>query len=67
MMKKCKKPTKTLNCSPKKKTELFGHKTCEPLGFDDNVVITERKLMFSKKDYEFILSSSGHIGTLAHH
>ena len=84
-MKKSKKPTQIQNCPPKKIPEWFGPKTSEPIGFHDNVVIIQRKLMFPKKNWfrtdfkvvwytlmyfwhsEFILSSLGHIGTLAHH
>ena len=29
--------------------EWFGHETSEPIGFHDNVVIIQRKLIFSKK------------------
>ena len=40
MMKKPKKrPTKIQNSPPKNFPELFGHKTSEPIGFHDNIVI----------------------------
>ena len=75
-MKKSEKPKKVLN---------FPHNTSEPIGFHDNYMIIQHKLMFSKKIWfqtdfkviwytliyfwhcEFILSSLGHIGTLAHY
>ena len=30
--------------------EWFGHKTSEPIGFHDNIVIIQRKLFFSKRN-----------------
>ena len=50
-MKKSKKPTKIKNCPLEKNSEWFGHKTGEPTGFHDNVVIIQRKLMFPKKSF----------------
>ena len=34
----------------KKILELFGHKTSEPIGFHDNIVIIQRKLLIPKKN-----------------
>ena len=38
-MKISKKPTKIKNCPLEKNSKWFGHKTGEPAGFHDNVVI----------------------------
>ena len=47
--KKSKKATNIQNCHLEKIPEWFGHKTGEPTGFHDNVVIIQCKLMFPKK------------------
>ena len=84
-MKNPKSLQKSKTVLQKKFPEWFGHKTSDLIGFHDNDVIIQHKMMFSKKNWfrtdfkvvwytlmyfwhsEFILSSLGHIGELAHH
>ena len=52
MMKKSKKPTtKIKNCPSKKLQSNLVIKTSEPIGFPDNIVIIQHKLMFPKTNW----------------
>ena len=43
---------KSRSLHKKKFPEWFGHKTIGPIGFHDNVVIIQCKLMFKKKRFQ---------------